>query len=494
MGQMRFHLHRRDRIPPGGLPRIYVAGNEDIPWQTRSRWEKETLVVERGADDSGYVYVPWMVDGHGQYLLGTSTLIERDRPYLLDVELARGLIQRLRSRLFIWEWLGMKTPPELTERLQEATRLFSRAATNQRDVPAAAESANKAIALALTVSEQLVQAFSEQTIGARQRQTPIASLLGVTLGPAAPSVQVKRQLVDTCNIVQLPVGWRAIESREGKRDWKATDEQLGWCQTAGLKVAAGPLLRLDDRGVPDWMYLWEGDDDNLVRLLLDHVRAVTSRYAGRVHLWHVASRVNNGQLLSLNEEARLNLVAQAVQVVRKIDPRTPIVVSFDQPWGEYLVDQEHDLAPLHYADALLRADLGISGFGLEINAGYWPRGSSHRPTFEYGKLIDLWSQLGLPLMVMLTAPSGDLPDPLAAKTIAAELVHSPEAPQQDAQLTLASSVAPLLIGRTSVQVVLWNQLTDHEPHEFPHGGLFDGKGNAKPTLGMLRDLRKACGG
>ncbi len=133
MGQMRFHLHRRDRIPPGGLPRIYVAGNEDIPWQTRSRWEKETLVVERGADDSGYVHVPWLVDGHGQYLLGTSTLIERDRPYLLDVELARGLIQRLRSRLFIWEWLGMKTPPELTERLQEATRLFSRAATNQRD-------------------------------------------------------------------------------------------------------------------------------------------------------------------------------------------------------------------------------------------------------------------------------------------------------------------------------------------------------------------------
>ena len=174
----------------------------------------------------------------------------------------------------------MKTPPELSERLQEATKLFSRAATNQHDVAAAAESANKSIALALTVSEQLVRAFSEQTIGSRQRQTPIASLMGVSLGPAAPPVAVKRQLVDACNIVQLPVGWRAIESREGKRDWKPTDEQLGWCQTAGLKVAAGPLLRLDDRGVPDWMYLWEGDDDNLVRLLLDHVRAVVSRYAG----------------------------------------------------------------------------------------------------------------------------------------------------------------------------------------------------------------------
>lgn len=494
MGQMRFRLHRRERIPAGGLSRIYVAGNEDVPWQTRARWMGDDLVVERGVDDSGYVYVPWMIDGHGQYLLGTSTLIERDRPYLLDVELARGLVQRLRSRLFIWEWLGLKTPPDLTARLQEATRLFSRAATTQRNVAASAELANQSIALALTVSEQLVKAYSEQTLGSRQRQTPIASLMGVSLGSSAPTVAVKRQLVDACNIVQLPIGWRAIESREGKRDWKATDDQLGWCQTAGLKVAAGPLLRLDDRGVPDWMYLWEGDDTNLSRLLLDHVRAVASRYAGRVHLWHVASRVNNGQLLSLSEESRLNLVAQAVQVVRKIDPRTPVVVSFDQPWAEYLVDQEHDLAPLHYADALVRADLGISGFGLEINSGYWPRGSSHRPTFEYGKLIDQWSQLGLPLMVMLTAASSDAPDPLAAKNIVPELIQSADAPQQDSQLVLASSVAPLLLGRTSVQVVLWNQLTDHEPHEFPHGGLFDSKGSAKPALGMLRDLRKACGG
>jgi hypothetical protein len=60
--------------------------------------------------------------------------MERERPYLLDVELARGLIQRLRTRLFIWEWLGLKTPPELSERLRAATALFSRAATLQHDV------------------------------------------------------------------------------------------------------------------------------------------------------------------------------------------------------------------------------------------------------------------------------------------------------------------------------------------------------------------------
>ncbi len=491
MGQMRFRLHQRDRIPPDALSRIYVAGSEDFPWSTRSVWDGDELIVERGVDDSGYVYVPWHVDGHGLRLLGTTTLMERQEPYLLDVELARGLIQRLRSRLFIWEWLGLVTEPAQSDKLREATRLFSRAATSQGDVPASATAANQSLAAALTVADELVASYAEQSLQVRQRQTPVSTLLGVTLGAHSPPVAVRRQLVDACSIVQVPVGWRAIESREGKRDWKATDEQLSWCQTAGLKVAAGPLLRMDDRGVPDWMYLWEGDDENLAQLLLDHVRAVVSRYVGRVHLWHVASRVNNGRLMSLDEESRLNLVAKAVQVVRKIDPRTPTVVSFDQPWAEYLVEQDNDLAPWHYADALVRADLGISGFGLEINAGAWPRGSAHRPAFEYGRLVDQWSQLGLPLMALLTAPSAAEPDPLAIQAIHPEPVEPPPGLPQDPQWAWARLVAPLLASRPSVQVLLWNQLSDNEPHEFPHAGLFDAKGRAKPTLAMLRELRKS---
>lgn len=492
MGQLRFRLYQRDRIPADGLSRIYVAGSDDFPWSTTSRWEGDVLVVERALDESGSVYVPWKVDAHGMHLLGTSTLVERDKPYLLDVELARGLIQRLRSRLFIWEWLGLRTPAELQERLRFATTAFSRAATSQHDVALAAAKANQAIASALALSDDLVRTYADQTLGSRQQQTPVATLLGVSLGPQAPTLAMRRQLVDACTIVQLPMGWRAIELREGRRDFKPTDEQLAWCQTAGLKVAAGPLLRMDDRGVPDWMYLWEGDNENLSRLLLDHVRAVVSRYAGRVHLWHVASRVNNGQLLSLDEESRLNLVAQAVQIVRKLDPRTPTVVSFDQPWGEYLADQDRDLAPWHYADALVRADVGISGFGLEVNAGYWPRGSAHRPAFEYGKLIDQWSQLGLPLMMMLSSADGPEPDPLAAKNIRAEPIIPPET-AADAQEAWAESVVPLLVARTSVQVVLWNQLSDGEPHEFPRSGLFDDRGRAKPALKFLRKFRKKCG-
>lgn len=489
MGQIRFRLHDRDRIVPDGLQRIYVAGLEEIPWSTRAKWDGDELIVERAVSDSGCVYVPWQIDGLGTRVLSTSTLMERERPYLLEVELARGLIQRIRNRLHLWEMLGLETAPSLSEQLQAATREFALAATSQQEIAEASVAANRAIAKALNVAEDLVSSYAQQAIAARQRQTPVSALMGVSLGIEAPSVEIRKQLVDACNIVQLPIAWRAIEQREGKRDWSATDAQLTWAQKAGLKVAAGPLLQMDDWGMPDWMVLWEGDFDNLAQQMIEHVRAVVTRYAGRIHLWHVASRVNTGKLMSLEEEQRLHLVAQALEVVRQLDPRTPTVVSFNQPWAEYLAHQNEDLAPLHYADALVRADLGVSGFGLEINAGYHPGGSAHRATFELGRLLDQWSIWGLPLMVNLSTASGATADPAARLTTEVDLASKQA---EDPQHEWASSVLPLLLARSTVQVVLWNQLGDHVPHEFPNAGLFDAQGQAKPTLAFMRDLRKSC--
>lgn len=491
MGQMRFRLHDQSRIPEGGLERIYVAGSEEIPWATRAVWQGDELVVERSINDSGSVFVPWIVQGQGQCFLATATLMERSQPYVLEVELARGLIQRIRNRLFIWEWLGMNTPDDLKSRLAEATQKFSRAATGQGNIAQASEMANEAIAQALEMADEMVNAYARQASVSRMQQTPVSTLLGVSLGPKLPSVEVRRKLVEACNIIQIPIAWRAIEQREGKRNWKHTDEQLAWCQQAGLKVSAGPLLQMDDRGIPDWMVLWDGDFDNLMKLFLDHVRAVVSRYAGRVHLWQVASRVNTGKLLSLEEEQRLHLVAHALDLVRRLDPRTPTVVSFDQPWAEYLAQQGDDLSPASYADALVRADLGISGFALEVNAGFHPGGSVHRPTFEWGRLLDQWSLWGLPLMVCLSTASNTTRDPAARKNIDVSLPAGMEGTNDDPQRHWAGSVLPMLLARSAVQVVLWNQLTDGEPHEFPHAGLFDAKHQPKPTLRLMRDLRKS---
>jgi hypothetical protein len=216
---------------------------------------------------------------------------------------------------------------------------------------------------------------------------------------------------------------------------------------------------------------------------------VIERYRGKVHLWQVAGRMTHGYALGLSEEARLQVAARAITAVRQLDPTTPLVVMFDQPWAEFLASEQLDLAPLQFADALARADLGMSGVGLEINVSYHPGGSTHRGPLAYSRLIDTWSLLELPLLVALTLPSSDADDPQATGK-ARVLSSGQDQVSPETQRSWIERHVPLLLAKNSVQVVLWNQLSDAAPHHFPHGGLFDAEDKPKPALAALRTIRQ----
>ena len=250
----------------------------------------------------------------------------------------------------------------------------------QNDGPTAADWAERSLATTADAMDRLATEYAEQALEVRRGQPrPHHALVRRALGRQASRTRHRPAVVRRPSTwFPFPSPGGRFEAVEGRRDWEAADAQIQWAQQAGLRVCAGPLLELDDRGVPDWTYLWEGDLNSLLSFMLDHVRTVVERYRGRVHLWQVAARMTHGHALGSNEEARLQVAAKAINTVRQLDPTTPVVITFDQPWAEFLATEQLDLAPLHFADALARADLGLSGVGLEINVGYHPGGSIHR--------------------------------------------------------------------------------------------------------------------
>ena len=489
MGLMRLIVHDRDRIPAGGVGQVFMCGADDLPWYGRAYFSGDQLVVERAENDSGAVFVPWRINGQGVMLIGTSTLMERDRPYQLEVELARGTVNRLRNQLAQWEMSGLAVPEPLREDVLGATRHFARAATAGEPGPAA-ESAERALVASAAAMDALASVYTEQAIELRRNQSrTLTSWFGVHLGDEMPDVKIARQLVSSFNMVSVPMSWRSIEATEGRRNWKTADAQIQWAQTAGLKIMGGPLLELDDRGVPDWTYLWEGDFDSLLGFMLDEVTAVVKKYRGKVNLWQVAARMSHGRVLALSEEQRLQIAAQAIGKVRELDPNTPMIATFDQPWAEYLATERLDLAPLHFADALVRADLGLSGLGVEVNVGYHPGASAHRLPLAYSRLIDMWGLLELPLLVSLTVPSSAEPDPLASGKTQVLAGEGNEV-TPTTQSTWVERYVPLLLAKSSVQVILWNQLADSAAHHYPHGGLFDAQNEPKAALESLRKIRQ----
>jgi hypothetical protein len=386
--------------------------------------------------------------------------------------------------------LGLEVPATLRAKIAEATTEFARAATQQHDPRESAAHAERSLVATVEAMHALSDEYVRQAIAMRRTQPKqFATWFGVHLGGHLPKANVGRHVVNTFNMVSLPLTWRTIEAVEGRRDWSDADAQVEWAHSAGLRVSAGPLLELDDRGVPDWTYLWEGDFDSLLSFMIEHVRAVVERYRGRVHLWQVAARMTHGHALGLNEEARLQLAAKAIATVRQLDPTTPLVVSFDQPWAEYLASEQLDLAPFHFADALVRANLGLSGVGLEINVGYHPGGSLQRGPLAISRLIDTWSMLELPLVVAITLPSSAEPDPQANGKVRV-LGGDTNGVTPETQRQWIERHVPLLLAKNAVQVVLWNQLSDAQPHYYPHSGLFDAADKAKPALEALRKIRQ----
>ncbi len=487
MGMMRFRIFPTERITSETVQQAYLAGFDRTPWSVRTHIEDGVLSLQRTTSDSGNLHISWPVEGVGQLTLASGCLMERSEPYWLPLELVRGTIAQVRNQLFDWQSIGLAVPASVPAHLATAVERCSRAAVEQEDITVSSGYADQALRAALEAADLLTAAYANQALALRRRndaQQPL--VLGADLGSSPLEFPVSRHFLMTFNAAEVPICWHDVEATEGSFSWTTIDQQIDWCRQHKLKVLAGPLLLMDPRAVPDWLYLFEDDFESVLDCAMAMVRAAVKRYRGEVDYWICAGRLSNADLLALSEQERLRLVAKAVETVCSLDPATPTLVSFDQPWAEYMRERHSDFPPLHFADALIRADIDLDGLMLEINLGHSPGGTLPRHPLEFNRQLDAWTRLGLPLWLSLSAPGGEGDDPLARR--------KPTLPPGDwtpaAQQAFVARFVPLALAKPALQGVIWNQLRDDQPHDFPHGGLFDAQRQIKPALRTLAAIRK----
>lgn len=492
MGLIRFLVPPPSDISANAHDRAFATGIDQVPWRCEVRRQGDEIQIVRGVSDSGNFHIPWMVPGRGELVLNTCTLLERPEPYLFAVELARGKVNQLRNQAADWQAIGLVVAEEVEAHLRRATEFISRAAVGQQSPPQAIADAQRALQAALDGADALADCYVEQALAVRRRQTPqLPTVLATELTSAPGAKETRDAFLEAFNAVAVPLAWREIESQEGNYQWDQYDQLIDWCVANRRPVIGGPLIQLELQTLPDWLCLWEGDFENIVSVVRDFIETVISRYRGKVAAWQCASRINTGKALSLSEEERLRLAVSTIEAVRQADPNTPVILRFDQPWAEYMARADVDLSPLHFADALVRAGLGLSAIGLDLSLGYSGAGSALRDRLDFGRLIDLWSCLGLPLFACLTFPSSAEADPKAWSTARPDRQAMFGGWSEAAQAALAESYIPMLLAKPSVQAVMWDQWSDAAPHELPHGGLLNRRGEVKPLMKSLAALRKS---
>jgi hypothetical protein len=473
------------------LERACMAGGPDnMPWPTEVRIESGRLVLRRTVDESGYLVVPWHIAGAG-LLMGTSaTLMERAPPYHLVMELARGKVNQVRMQAWDWQAGGLQLSSLLSQVLRDACATFGNAvALTPSDK--ASEKAQEALTLAYAAAGQLVSSYEELMFQVRhERQPRLDTLLGCRLGGAVPDDEAAAALTEACTAVSVPLSWSDVEPEEaGACRWESSDALVDWACAQGWVVTAGPLLDFSSARLPGWLWLYERDLTSLAGFMAGYVQAAVRRYRGKIRRWQLTSASNCASVLSLGEEELLWLTVHLIEAARKVDPALELVVGIAQPWGEYMAAEDRIYSPFIFADNLIRTGLNLSAIDLEMVMGVSPRGSYCRDLLETSRLIDLYALLGVPLRVTLGYPSSQGPDPDADPDYRLDAGHWRQPISETLQADWTEAFARLALCKPSVQAVQWTQLSDAEPHQFPHCGLVNSKGTPKPAFERLKLLR-----
>lgn len=470
----------------------YLSGIEGLPWEGRVSQSDGRLTISRAVDDSGKLSMPWHIEGYGPVTLTTCSLRPGHQAYLLPLELARGSCYRVRSQAEVWQRAGLRLSPSFEDLLRGGTAAFLDAAQRQTDPDASGERAVQAIRQLEAAAADLMESYAAQALAYhKQSSGRLGTLTAATLIPtAAPTPAQEALYLRSFNSAALRISWSEVETDAGRLDFDATDQLLAWCHKHALRVIAGPLFDFQDKLLPHWLYLLEDNFDALLEAVTRFAEQAVRRYAGRVQLWNAVAGMNTAGPIRLSEDQVMRLTLAVVQVVRRTDSRTPVIVSFDQPWGEYLSQQRDGISPLHCADALVRSGVGIAGVGLEIRMNYQGIGTLPRTVLDFSQQIDRWSVLGLPLLCQLAVPAASGADAAALRPAEIFPPGGNGHVTGDDQLRLAGGFIRSLLAKSFVHGIVWEGWDDSRQHTLPHAGLLDSRGAPRPLHEYLCRVRR----
>ncbi|MCC9604813.1 hypothetical protein LOC68_26125 [Blastopirellula sp. JC732] len=489
MGTLRFYAPPIDQLSRR-YDAAYVVDYDQVPRRSKVKHDGKILSIEFEGDDSVKMRIPWNVDESRSYMLVTCSLRPRTEPYHLALEVARGVLCRLKSLVAVCDAADIEQTEAFYEALGNAIDAFTIAATRDHHGTASQQAARDCIIHTAKAFAHLTAVYRDAAIDFIQEHAPHRTFLyGINIRNTHPSADASALLRPTFNTAVVTPVWKDCEPNEGRFDFDKVKERIRWSRSQGLRVVGGPVANLDELHVPDWLYLWDDDFTSVLGFLMQYVETTTRNLNGMIDLWYCSSGINTTRDFHLTEEQQLRLLVGSIETMRRNDPQTPVLVSFDHPWGDYLSHSHRDLSPIHFAEEIVRANLGVTGVGVELNFNDCDGAVFPRDPFEVIRLLDHWGMLGLPLFVTLTFPSSRRFDKRAQRQISDN--KTPTFPiSRRRQREFVESLVPLILSHPQTQAIFWNQFSDATPHAYPNAGLFDRRDRPKSTLRSLREIRQ----
>ncbi len=489
-----------DSGPVGDLPlrHAHLLGADDVCVPADINFvDGHIHCVKRNADPAALALL-YDAGDCGTLILRTCLLPQRQRPYLLPLELARHRIMLFLNKLEEWFLCDLPADELAMTLFEEARAKFTAALAAERPTdhaytPEEARLAHEALLLAIKASERLALLASDILLAHRLNTAqnaaganPINLMIGCSVRRDQTSEGLQKVVAENFDFMVSPMRWPALEPDEGEYSFGKTDKWIEWAvRTARIPVHAGPIIDFRPGRTPDWLHIWENDYDTLREVSFQHLKKVVTRYHKAVSRWTVASGLHLNASFKLTLEQVMDLSRVCVMLVRKMLPNIKIQIEIDQPFGEHYGCDPVSLPPLIYAEMLTQQGLSIDAIALRIQMGDAREGRGARDLMALSALLDSYAVFEKPIAITaLGAPSERTPPRENEERFEPGHWRKPWSP--DAQSDWLQHALAVCLSKPYVHSVCWQELYDPpgslETLEMPHGGLISKAGKAKPAL------------
>ncbi len=471
------------------LAGAHLIGADECSLRGRVDFSDGQVICHPPKSRTSGLAIPFEAGGMGQLMLHTCLLPDREKPYLLAVELARHRIKMFVTKSEEWQMLDLSDEHPAMQLWEQARCEFTKALTTD-DAFEADQLARVALAYGIEATERLALAHADILLHRRFLDKPAASsTLGIEIWPGRDSPALKEVIKRDFDVLCIPLRWRDLAASEEQYNWAPFDRWIEWAESTGKPVIAGPLLDFSKRSLPDWMYVWQHDYQTCRDLAYDHVARVLERYASKVAIWKIASGINVNSNFDFTEDQMLDMVRMAHLAVRQGRKGARSMVELTQPFGDHVSFRKHSVEPITFVDRLNQEGIRVDTVGVQFLMGSGRPGQYTRDLMQLSAMLDRFFLMETRVIISgMGSPSG-----LASETGG----HWHEGWTPDVQALWAARMFAMVMSKPFVESIVWNNLYDYRGAALPLGGLFDDSGHAKPAyarlIGMRKRLKKPLG-
>jgi hypothetical protein len=470
------------------LDGAHLLGSDRVPLRAEIKFAGGEIICEPRARGAAAIAIMWPVKGRGRIMLETTRLLERQRPYNLHVELARGHLMRISHKREDWGLYDFADGRPVYDQVDQAKAILVEAMTAPDDVKAA-ELADAAVSAGVKAGEAVALFHADVFLKRMANENRIAKRpMGCLLDGEKDCQSLVQPISKAFSFAVLPFSWRSLEPQEGEYRPEPLEQCVRSLRKAKIPIWGKSLLSFAPGDLPQWLHAWAKDYNRLRELAVKQIKFALKTFGVHVRAWEVIGGIHAYNTFSLTFEQLMDMTRVSATLVKQMSPRSKAIVGIVLPWGEYYGKDPKTIPPLLYAEMAVDSGINFDAFGLEMQFGLGRPGLYTRDLMQASAMLDRFGNLGKNLHVTAAGvPSSGGSAPGGSWQASWS---------EEAQAQWVREFYKVALSKPFVETVSWHALVDDPPaadakQQPPRsGGVLRADLTPKPAYQELLALRQ----